>query len=205
MPLQILQHSLAQVWVAELRDVKTETARFRSLCNRLTAVLFLEATRDLMLRSCEVQTPLEDCEGAVLGSGVVIIPVLRAGLGMVPPILELMPEAQVGHLGVERDHVTALPRCYYSNIPEITDQTVIIVDPMLATGGSLLHAIGEARAVGARDLRVLSIIAAPEGVAMIEEKEPRVMIYTAVLDRCLNEQKYILPGIGDFGDRLMGT
>lgn len=203
--LKILQHSLAEVWVAELRDVNTSTPRFRSLCNRLTALLFLEATRDLELLGRAVQTPLECCDGVVLANGVVIVPVLRAGLGMVAPILELMPEAQVGHLGVERDHQTAAARCYYSKIPEIANQTVIIVDPMLATGGSLLHAIGEVREAGAREVRVLSIIAAPEGVSMIETREPGLVIHTAVLDRCLNEQKYILPGIGDFGDRLMGT
>lgn len=205
MPVQILRHALADVWVTELRDKATSPARYRGLCNRVTMVLALEATRDLPKRSKPVETPLEVCDGAELANGVVIVPVLRAGLGMVPPILELLPDAQVGHLGVERDHETALPRSYYAKLPVITDQQVLIVDPMLATGGSLLHAVGEARAAGAKDIRVLCIIAAPEGVAAVAAQEPGLMIYAAAMDRCLNERKYILPGVGDFGDRLMGT
>lgn len=205
MALRILQHALAHEWVTQLRDVNTGIVDFRDLSDRLTTLLFLEATRDLEVSELEVQTPLEVCRGAKLKHGLVILPVLRAGLGMVPPILKLVPDAQVGHLGVERDHETALPRGYYSKIPAINEQTVMIVDPMLATGGSLLYAIREARKVGAKKIVVLSIVAAPEGVKLVEENEPEVTIHTAAFDRELNAQKYILPGLGDFGDRLMGT
>lgn len=205
MPLTIVDHPLAEALLTELRDRQTPPARYRRLCHRLTTVLAIEATRHLPLRPRMVETPLEIHEGRELASGVVVVPVLRAGLGMVEPVLALLPQAQVGHVGIERDHETALPRSYYAKMPVLAEKHILVVDPMLATGGTLLHAIRGLREAGGQHIAVISIIAAPEGVAVIEAAEPEVMIYTASLDRCLNEQKYIVPGLGDFGDRLMGT
>lgn len=205
MPLTVLSHPLAESLLTELRDRDTPPARYRRLCHRLTTILAIEATRSLPVKPRRVETPLELHEGAELAVGVVVVPVLRAGLGMVEPILALLPNAQVGHVGIERDHETALPRSYYAKMPELRGKHVLIVDPMLATGGTLLHAVRELKALGAESIQVLSIIAAPEGVAAVEKEEPQLPIITAALDRCLNAQKYILPGLGDFGDRLMGT
>lgn len=205
MALTVVSHPLAESLLTELRDKNTQPSRYRRLCNRLTTVLAVEATRLLPLKAKSIVTPMEPYEGRELASGVVIVPVLRAGLGMVEPILALLPNAQVGHVGIERDHETALPRSYYSKMPDLKGKHVLIVDPMLATGGTLLHAIHALRALGGEQISVVSIIAAPEGVAAVEKEEPNIPIITAALDRCLNAQKYILPGLGDFGDRLMGT
>ncbi len=205
MPFHVLQHALGSAIVTELRQEDTPAPRFRDLCSRLTSILAMEALRDLPVKPHTVRTPLEEHEGEVLAQEVVVVPVLRAGLGMVAPVLQMLPEAQIGHLGIERDHETALPRSYYSKLPDMTGRRVLIVDPMLATGGSLCHAIQEVRKAGAKDIVVLCIIAAPEGVAMIEAEFPDVVIHAAALDRCLDSRKYILPGVGDFGDRLMGT
>lgn len=205
MPLIVVSHPLAESLLTELRDKETQPARYRRLCHRLTTILVIEATRQLPLKVKRVETPMETYEGSELANGVVIVPVLRAGLGMVEPILALLPNAQVGHVGIERDHETALPRSYYAKTPDLKGKHILIVDPMLATGGTLLHAIQELRALGGEHISVVSIIAAPEGVAAVEAVEPDVPIITASLDRCLNSQKYILPGLGDFGDRLMGT
>ncbi len=205
MPLTVISHPLAESLLTELRDKGTPPARYRRLCHRLTTLLVIEATRDLPLKDKSVETPLEPFPGSELASGVVVVPVLRAGLGMVDPVLALYPNAQVGHVGIERDHETALPRSYYAKMPDLKGKRILIVDPMLATGGTLLHALRELRALGGEHIAVVSIIAAPEGVAAVEKEEPRLPIFTAALDRCLNAQKYILPGLGDFGDRLMGT
>lgn len=205
MPLIVVSHPLAESLLTELRDKDTPPSRYRRLCHRLTTVLAIEATRQFPVRAKQVETPLETFEGRELAAGVVIVPILRAGLGMVEPILALLPSAQVGHVGIERDHETALPRSYYAKMPELKGKQILIVDPMLATGGTLLHAIRELRGLGGEFITVVSIISAPEGVAAVTAVEPDVPIITASLDRCLNEQKYIMPGLGDFGDRLMGT
>ncbi len=205
MSLTVLSHPLVDSLLTELRDKNTTSSRFRRLCNRITTILAIEALRDLHTESATVETPMETFHGRKLGCGVLIVPVLRAGLGMVEPILALVPNAQVGHVGIERDHETALPRSYYSKIPALDGQRILVVDPMLATGGTGLHAIRSIQELGGTNITVLSIIAAPEGVAAIEAAAPDVSIFTAALDRCLNAQKYILPGVGDFGDRLMGT
>jgi uracil phosphoribosyltransferase len=205
MSLIVVSHPLAESLLTELRDKTTTPSRYRRLCHRLTTLLAIEATRQLPVRPKRVETPLESFEGRELATGVVIVPVLRAGLGMVEPILALLPNAQVGHVGIERDHETALPRSYYAKMPGLAGKHILIVDPMLATGGTLLHAIAEIRELGGEHITVVSIISAPEGVAAVEALEPHVPIFTAALDRCLNAQKYILPGLGDFGDRLMGT
>jgi uracil phosphoribosyltransferase len=205
MPLTVLSHPLAESLLTELRDKDTPPSRYRRLCHRITTVLAVEASRQLTVKPKKIVTPMEPHEGCELATGVVIVPVLRAGLGMVEPILALLPNAQVGHVGIERDHETALPRSYYSKMPDLNGKHILIVDPMLATGGTLLHAVRALRDLGGENITVISIIAAPEGVAAVAAVEPNLPIITVALDRCLNGQKYILPGLGDFGDRLMGT
>ena len=149
--------------------------------------------------------PLERHTGRVLDQGLAIIPILRAGLGMVQPIVDMFPDVSIGYIGLERDHQTAVAHSYYCKLPPLEDKRVLIVDPMLATGGTAVQAIGVIFDHGAKDVALLSIVAAPEGVARVHEKFPHLRIYTAALDRELNSKKYILPGLGDFGDRLYGT
>ena len=169
-------------------------------------ILALEATRDLTARPQTVQTPLEPATGLTLDNDIAVIPVLRAGLSMVEAVLTLLPDARVGHVGLQRDEETAIASRYYLKLPPITPHTaVLVVDPMLATGGSAETAIQLVKDTGARNVRLLSIVAAPEGVAHLQLNCPDVHIYTAAVDRQLNAQKYILPGLGDFGDRLYGT
>lgn len=205
MPLQVVRHPLLETLLTELRDRHTQPARYRDVCNRLTTILAIEATRDLPLKPKPIETPLEPFTGSELAVGVVIAPVLRAGLGMVEPVLAVLPDAHVGHLGIERDHATSELRSYYSKMPPLEGRHILIVDPMLATGGTLLQAVRDLRAQGGTNIIVICIIAAPEGVKAVLEVEPDLIIYTAALDRCLNDKKYIVPGLGDFGDRLMGT
>ena len=203
--LTVLRHPLAEHILTRLRDKNTEPATFRSLSHQLGLLLAIEATRDLPLRSFAVNTPLEPHTGGQLARGLVVVPILRAGLGMVQPWIDLFPEVSVGYVGLERDHATAVARSYYCKLPPLAGKRVICVDPMLATGGSAAQALDVLREAGAEDLSLVVIIAAPEGVAAVEKKHPNVPIHTAVLDRGLNDKKYILPGLGDFGDRLYGT
>lgn len=203
--LHVLQHPLAAHVITRLRDRATEPAAFRALAHQVGLMLALEATRDLPTRSYAVNTPLEAHTGSALASGLVVVPVLRAGLGMVQPWIDLFPEVSVGYVGLERDHQTALPRSYYCKLPPLVGKRVLCVDPMLATGGSAVMALDLLREQGATDLALVVIVAAPEGVAAVEAKHPDVPIFTAALDRELNDKKYILPGLGDFGDRLYGT
>jgi uracil phosphoribosyltransferase len=206
MPLRRLQHPLVEDALAQLRDVSTPNDTFRRLARRVSLLLTVEATRDLSLRDLTVTTPLEDAAAHRLGARVVAVPVLRAGIGMLDAFLELVPGAQVGYLGLERNEQTAVARRYYEKMPaDLGTAVVFLLDPMLATGGSAAMALEGLRVLGARDLRLVSIVAAPEGVAEVEKRFPDVIIYTAALDRELNARKYILPGLGDFGDRLFGT
>lgn len=169
-------------------------------------ILGLEATRDLPLRPVPVQTPLETTSGHVLAAGLIIVPILRAGLGMLPPLVELFPEVSVGYIGLARDHTTAVASSYYCKLPPLEgERRVLCVDPMLATGGSACQALDAIKAAGGSDIRLLCVVAAPEGVAEVTRRHPDVPILGAALDRELNAQKYILPGLGDFGDRLYGT
>jgi uracil phosphoribosyltransferase len=205
--LHLLDHPLASHLITHLRDRTTKPATYRTLCYQITLLLAIEATRDLTTVEKVVETPLETVTGRVLShQGLVVVPVLRAGLGMVQPFLDVFPDVSVGYIGLERDHATGLARSYYCKLPALTEQShVLIVDPMLATGGSAVQAIAVLRAQGAVHIALLSIVSAPEGVAAVEKHHPEVPIFTAVLDRELNAQKYILPGLGDFGDRLYGT
>jgi uracil phosphoribosyltransferase len=179
---------------------------FRRLAHRLSLIVILEATRDLTLARTAVDTPLEPAEGASLDADLVVVSVLRAGLGMLEAALELLPHARVGHIGLERDEQTAAASRYYAKLPAITaTTTVLLVDPMLATGGSAVLAASLVTAAGATDLRLLCLVAAPEGLAAFSAAWPDVPVFTPAVDRGLNARKFILPGLGDFGDRLYGT
>lgn len=203
--LHVITHPLARHLMTHLRDVETKPALFRTISNHLTLLLALEATRDLPTSVQEVETPLETVPGEVLARGLVVVPILRAGLGMLGPIVELFPDVAVGYIGLARDHETAVAYSYYCKLPDMAERVTLVVDPMLATGGSAAQAIDAVKAAGGRDIRLVCVVASPEGVACVAAKHPDVPIIAAALDRELNSRKYILPGLGDFGDRLYGT
>ncbi len=206
MALHIVQHPLVEDILARLRDKTTPCDKFRRLAHRLALLLVAEATKDLPLEETKVDTPLETTTVRQISSRVVAVPVLRAGLGMLDAFLELLPHAQVGYFGLERNEQTAVARRYYEKIPKDLGRAVVfLLDPMLATGGSAAMAVDGLQGLGAREIRLLSIVAAPEGVAHLEKMAPTARIFTAALDRELNDRRYILPGLGDFGDRLYGT
>jgi uracil phosphoribosyltransferase len=204
--LHLVTHPLVHDCLAELRDARTTPERFRSLANRVSVLLGAEALRDVPTVEEVVQTPLGPAVCRRLATDVVMAPVLRAGLGMLPGMLELVPNARVGHLGLQRDERTAVASQYYAKLPpNIQNSYVLLIDPMLATGGSAVAALDMLTRAGARHLRLVCIVAAPEGVACVEKAYPAVPIFTPVVDRELNPNKYIVPGLGDFGDRLYGT
>ena len=204
--LQLVTHPLVHDCLAELRDARTPPERFRSLANRVSVLLGAEALRDVPMIDATVQTPLGPSPCRRLAADVVMAPVLRAGLGMLPGMLELVPNARVGHLGLQRDERTAVASQYYAKLPKnIQDSYVLLIDPMLATGGSAVAALDMLTKAGARHLRLVCIVAAPEGVSAVEAAYPAVPIFTPVVDRELNAHKFIVPGLGDFGDRLYGT
>lgn len=205
MPATVLDHPLAAHVLTHLRDRTTKPATFRALCQQIGLMLALEATRDLPLVPKPIETPLEPMDGPVLGRGLVIVPILRAGLGLLQPYMDLFPDVSVGYIGLERDHATAVARSYYCKLPPVAGQRVLCVDPMLATGGSAVQALDVLKAAGATDLRLVCIVSAPKGIAAVEAAHPDVPILTAAIDRQLNASRYILPGLGDFGDRLYGT
>jgi len=206
MALHTASHPLVEDVLARLRDRATPSHEFRVLARRLSLLLIAEATRDLALAEGTVETPLETARVRRLTSRVVAVPVLRAGLGMLDAFLELVPQAEVGYFGLERNETTAEARRYYEKVPGKLERAVVfLLDPMLATGGSAVMAVEGLRSLGARRVRLLSIVAAPEGVAHLEAAFPETEIYAAAVDRGLNDRKFILPGLGDFGDRLFGT
>jgi uracil phosphoribosyltransferase len=205
MPLHLLDHPLAAHCLTALRDRRTGPDAFRRYCERLTLLLAVEATRDLPTQPTRVETPLETTEAVTLAAPVVAVPILRAGLGMLPPLLHLFPDIAVGYVGLERDEATAVARSYYRKLPPLEGRVVLLLDPMLATGGSADKALSALAAAGAEDLRLLCVVAAPEGLALLAERHPAVSIFAAAQDRCLDARKFILPGLGDFGDRLFGT
>jgi len=205
MPLHLLDHPLAAHVLTRLRDKTTPPAQFRSLCHQVALLLALDATRDLASQEHVVETPLEPFTGHTLARPLVVVPILRAGLGMVQPIVDLFPDVSIGYIGLERDHDTALARSYYCKLPPLKNTRVLLVDPMLATGGSAVKALDVIFGRGATEVDLLNIVAAPEGVAVVEKAYPKMRIFSAGLDRELNARKYILPGLGDFGDRLYGT
>lgn len=205
--LTVIDHPLVQHKLHILRDKSTGTKQFRELVTELAIFEGYEAMRDFPLEDVEVETPLERtvCK-KISGKKVAIIPILRAGLGMVEGILELVPSARVGHVGMYRDPTTHKPHQYYCKFPDdIENRICLIVDPMLATGGSLTAAIQFLREAGVKDVRALTLVSAPEGVKTVLDFDSEVRLYTCALDRQLNESAYILPGLGDAGDRIYGT
>ena len=201
----VIDHPLAAHALTHLRDKTTAPATFRTLCYQVGLLLALEATRDLPTQPKSIETPLEKIDSPVLGQGLVVVPILRAGLGMLQPYTDLFPSVSVGYVGLERDHETAVAHSYYCKLPPRDGRRVLCVDPMLATGGSASQALRVLRENGAQDLRLVTIVSAPEGIAAIEKDHPDVPVITAAVDRELNNQSYIVPGLGDFGDRLYGT
>jgi uracil phosphoribosyltransferase len=205
-PLHIVQHPLVHDALATLRDKRTGPEEFRRTANRISLLLAAEALADIPTRSASVETPLGPAPARLVGADLVVVPVLRAGLGMLDAVLELVPGARVGHIGLQRDEITAVASRYYTRFPPGLERShVLIIDPMLATGGSAVAGIRLLREAGARDILVICIVAAPEGIALVEREFPEVDIFTPVVDRGLNEHKFIVPGLGDFGDRLYGT
>jgi uracil phosphoribosyltransferase len=206
MTIHIVDHPLVQDALLSLRDKRTSPEHFRRAATRISVLLAAEALRDLSTSGVTVDTPLGPAPGRRVSTDVVVVPVLRAGLGMLDAVLELVPSARVGHIGLQRDELTAVASHYYSKLPAGIDRSyVLMIDPMLATGGSAVAALDVLRLAGATRVRIVCIVAAPEGVRLVEQRHPEVQIYTPVVDRSLNDQKYIVPGLGDFGDRLYGT
>ncbi len=205
--LFILEHPLVQHKLSHMRDLTTSTRTFRELLKELTLLMGYEITRDLPMTTIAIETPLEPMDAPVIaGKKVAVVPVLRAGLGMADGLTELIPSARQGHIGLYRGD-DARPVEYYVRLPEIEGRLFIVCDPMLATGYSAVHAVQTLidRGVPPNMIRFLSLVAAPEGVAVFQEHHPEVPVYVAALDRCLNELSYIVPGLGDAGDRIFGT
>ena len=206
MPLHLVEHPLVHDALATLRDASTPPQTFRHMAMRISLLLATEATRQVPSSPVAVQTPLGPANGRRVDDGVVVVPVLRAGLGMLDAVLELIPTARVGHIGLQRDEMTAVASQYYSKLPpDMAGAFVLMIDPMLATGGSAVAALDLIRRAGGHDVRMICIVAAPEGIALVERHHPDVHIYTPVVDSGLNAHKFIVPGLGDFGDRLYGT
>ena len=205
MTLTIVDHPLAQHLLTRLRDEQTPPPVFRTLAKRLTVLIVLEAVRGLPTVQVEVRTPLEPAAGRLIFPDLVAVPILRAGLGMLEAVTELFPEISVGYVGLERDDITLLPTSYYEKLPPVKDRHVLLLDPMLATGGSAAGASAKIQEQGPAEIRFACVVAAPQGVEKMEREHPDVPVFTAALDRDLNDKGYILPGLGDFGDRLFGT
>ena len=201
----VLDHPLAGDILTRLRDRDTGPAQYRSLTRRLGRLLVIEATRDMTTVPHTVETPLERFDGTRLDRGLVAIPVLRAGLGLLDAVVDLYPDAVVGYLGMERDEITHEPRDYYAKLPPMEGRRALVVDPMLATGGSGTAAVRYVKDAGAQDIVFVCVVAAPEGLSRMQTEHPEVPVVAAALDRELNDNAYILPGLGDFGDRLYGT
>lgn len=206
MPLHIVDHPVAHDALMELRDPHSESAAFRRAATRVSLVLAAEALREVPSTTGTVETPHGSAAGRLISGDVVVVPILRSGLGMLDAVLTLVPAARVGHIGLQREESTAVASTYYAKLPpDIHDSFVIVIDPMLATGGSAATAIDIIKAAGAHTIAMLCIVAAPEGVEVMARRHPDVALYTPVVDRELNAHKYIVPGVGDFGDRLHGT
>ncbi len=205
--LQVLDHPLIQHKLSLIRDEKTGSKEFRELVEEVAMLMAYEVTRDFPLQDVDVKTPVAIAKSKMLaGRKVGLVPILRAGLGMVDGMLRLIPAAKVGHVGLYRDPETLLPVEYYCKLPsDIAERDLIVIDPMLATGGSASAAIEFLKARGAKNIKLMCLIAAPEGIAAVQKAHTDVDIFVAAVDECLNEHGYIIPGLGDAGDRLFGT
>lgn len=203
----IMDHPLIQHKITQIRDVNTGTNEFRACIKEISMLMGYEALRDLPLEDVPVTTPIEEClSPRIAGKKMAIVPILRAGLGMVDGMLELVPTAKIGHIGLYRDPETHEPHEYYCKLPEPIDQrTIVTVDPMLATGGSAVDAVSMIKQHGGKNIKFMCIIAAPEGLEKLHKAHPDIQIYVGHLDRCLNDHAYICPGLGDAGDRIFGT
>jgi uracil phosphoribosyltransferase len=204
-PLKVSSHPLVADSLRGLRDQSTAPEEFRVLARKIITLLLYEATADLPVTRGKVQTPLTQADAISMDHEVVAIPVLRSGLGILGPVLELLPRVSVGYIGLERDEETAVARIYYNKLPQLEGKVPLLLDPMLATGGSAAQALDLIKEAGGRNPRMICVVAAPEGVSVLEERHPEVQIYTAALDEGLNDRAFIVPGLGDFGDRLFGT
>ena len=207
MSLTVLDHPLVQHKLSILRDKNTGTKEFRELVQEIATLLAYEVTRDLPLKEVIVETPIAPAKTKVLaGKKLAIVPILRAGLGMVDGMMSLIPAAKVGHIGIFRDEKTLKPVAYYKKLPaDIQERDAIIVDPMLATGGSAVEGINVLKEAGCKNIKLVCLISAPEGIKTVQEAHPDVDVFVASIDTCLNEHGYIVPGLGDAGDRLFGT
>ncbi|MFK7883594.1 MAG: uracil phosphoribosyltransferase [Phycisphaerales bacterium] len=204
--LVVFEHPLIRHKMTRLRDVTTEHRLFRATLAQIAGLMVYEVTRSFETETFTVRTPVTDTVGYRLRGSITVVPVLRAGLGMIDGILEVMPEARVGHVGLARDETTLEPKTYLNKLPKDLDAgPVILVDPMLATGGSASAAVRLLREAGATDLRMICLVAAPEGVARLRHDHPDVRVYAAILDERLDDRGYITPGLGDAGDRMYGT
>ena len=205
--IHVMTHPLIQHKISMMRDYRTGTNEFRKLTEEVATLMGYEALRDLPLEDVEVTTPIETCSTPMIsGKKLAIVPILRAGLGMVGGILALVPSAKVGHIGLYRDHETHEPHEYYCKLPDpIELRTIVVLDPMLATGGSAVAAVDFIKPHGGRKIKFMCIIAAPEGLKRLQEAHPDIQIYVGHLDRELNSDAYICPGLGDAGDRIFGT
>ncbi len=203
----LIKHPLIDHKMTILRKKETSSMEFRQVANEIATLMGYEVTRDLETEEIEIETPICKTTGRVIsGKKVGIVPILRAGLGMVEGLLTIIPAARVGHIGMYRDPETHKPVTYYSKLPkDVSSRLMLVVDPMLATGGSLIEAIDELKRNGAKNIKSINLLAAPEGVKAVQEAHPDVEIYLAALDGRLNDDKYIVPGLGDAGDRLFGT
>ena len=203
----IFDHPLIQHKISLLRDKNTGSKEFRELVQEIGMLMCYEVTRDLPMEEVEIETPVAVAKTKVLtGRKLAFVPILRAGLGMVDGLLQLVPAAKIGHIGLYRDETTHMPVEYYCKLPaDISEREVIVLDPMLATGGSAIDAIGQIKKRGATNIKFMCLIAAPEGLEALQKAHPEVPVYCASLDERLNEDKYIVPGLGDAGDRIFGT
>jgi len=204
--VHVVDHPLVHDALAVLRDARTGPDGFRRAAARISVLLAAEAMRDVPTTPGTVETPLASAPARRLAGDLVVVPVLRAGLGMLDAVLALAPAARVGHIGLQRDELTAVASKYYARLPDgLASSYVVVVDPMLATGGSAVTALDLLRAAGAARVRIVCIVAAPEGIALVERRHPDAVIYTPAVDERLDARKFIVPGLGDFGDRLYGT
>ena len=204
--ITVITHPLVQHNLTRVRDQRTQPQEFRRLLGEIASLMIYEATRSLRVKKISVRTPLEITKGSKLEREIVLVPVLRAGLGMLNPILEIIPHARVGFIGLKREESTLVAHFYHKSLPkELGRCEVILIDPMLATGGSAVAALDFLKEQGAKRIRLVSLVSAPEGIARVRKSYPTLPMFTAAIDRQLNKVGYILPGLGDAGDRLFGT
>lgn len=202
--MKVLNHAVGAHYLSILRNQETDPGSFERACHILSTILILEATKGLPVSSGMIETPVAKCKSASITKQLVIVPVLRAGVGMVSALKEIWPDAKIGYIGLERNDVTSESRCYYQNIPDLSNAAVFLLDPMLATGGSACHAIDILKQNHANEIQFISIVATQVGITKVEEHHPDVSIFTASIDKRLTSKNYIDPGLGDFGDRICG-